>query len=162
MCKKSRVLNTFQMHCLSAVLASRQNLQGNRHSRKGIPEKHLVQFQPFKRFQDRVKCRNCTTSRQLTREHGGGKERWRDWLTSGLSEGLSVQSGQVHSHLYARLGLGSDRRDDPESGQNVYRQMCFKGAPLSWSWQRETPCCSLNLQSTALPPIPTYKITLTF
>lgn len=52
-------------------------------------------------------------------------------------------------------GSRPDRRDDPESGQNVYWQMCFKGALLSWSWQRKIPCCSVHLQFAALTIPPT-------
>lgn len=53
-------------------------------------------------------------------------------------------------------GLHSDRGDDPEFGQNVYWQMCFKAVLLSWSWQRKIPCCSAHLH-TPLIHGSTYK-----
>lgn len=78
------------------------------------------------------------------------------------------QSSEVpKSIFFVRAGTfsrftdaGRDRGDDPEPGQNIYWQMCFKGALLSWSWQRKMPCCWVHLQFAALPNS-TYKI-LTF
>lgn len=66
-----------------------------------------------------------------------------EWVTGGSWPCAGRRSCLAELH--------SDRGDDPEFGQNVYWQMCFKGVLLSWSWQRKIPCCSAHLQHSTRP-----------
>lgn len=84
--------------------------------------------------------KDYTSAKRLVEESSVWGE---EWVTGGSWPCAGRRSCLAELH--------SDRGDDPEFGQNVYWQMCFKGVLLSWSWQRKIPCCSAHLQHSTRP-----------